>query len=112
MTGNKLYPVLFPAPGDSPGIRALTKVILVFSTVRNFYLISLFAMDAAAPEGTPPRRTGTKKFCYNLSAQPCPEGTLMRVILIPCVLLVRRRLPMYKSGPESSILQNNEYKKK
>jgi len=39
-------------------------------------------MNAAAPEGTPPRRIGDERTLKHRSAPPCPGGALRRVTFV------------------------------
>jgi hypothetical protein len=50
-------------------------------------------INAAAPEGTPPRRIRKEnKNFENLPVPPCPGGALRRVVIIPFSGLSRKKM--------------------
>jgi len=70
---------------------------------QDFLFSQLFAMNAAAPEGTPPRRINNREdFRKHGTATPCPGGPLRRGAFISAIftVLVRtlRSYPVLQSS--------------
>ena len=53
--------------------------IISFRTVRIYHLYSSLTMNAAAPDGAPPRRITNKKNTISLPVPPCLKEALRRV---------------------------------